>query len=138
MIHSDITSPYSAGDCPAPPGPPPRFAQDEPLTLITSATADAEYDLTPGLPFATVRLAGPPAFFLDVPLGGPDVTVLRGDVRGLLLQMAEDAIAHHDDGKCGYPEHAGLSAVYVRVRDELAAQVRAPALSGRLGTAYPR
>ena len=80
---------------------PPRFAKDEPVTiLVTGATADAQYEAcapggtTVGMLEAVLPSKAPAR--IAVPCDGfPGVRVIRGDVAAVLVQMAKDAIVSH-------------------------------------------
>lgn len=88
-----------------------RFEQGEQATALITATV--QDDCSGYLDF---ELGGRPLF---VPLGHPAVTAVHGDIRPTLVQALRDAIAYHDDGACGDPEHLGQVEQYERALDAL-------------------
>lgn len=70
------------------------FDQDEPVTIVATARAagsgDGIWDGHPS-PVIALQLTLSGRVML-LPLGSPDVTVIRGDIRGVLARMARDAL----------------------------------------------
>ena len=80
---------------------PPRFARGEPVTILVTATADAEYEAcAPGgttIPMLEVKLPARTMTRMAVPCGGyPGVRVIHGDVTPTLVQALRDALEFRD------------------------------------------
>ena len=79
---------------------PARFERDEPVTILVTATADAEYETcAPGgtlIPVLEAKLPSVNRTRVTVPCDGyPGVRVIHGDISPTLIQMAQDAIVSH-------------------------------------------
>lgn len=101
---------------------PARFDQDEPVTVLATARAagggDGIWDGHPSPVIALQLTLG--GRIVVLPLASPDVTVIHGDIRPTLIQALRDAIAYHDDGRCGDTDHLGWTENYERALDVLA------------------
>lgn len=101
---------------------PPRFARDEPVTILVTATADAQYETcAPGgttVPVLEAKLPSVNRTRVTVPCGGyPGVRVIHGDIMPTLRHMAADAMAHHKG--CGEDECEAWVEQYERLLDAL-------------------
>lgn len=106
--------------------PPPRFTHGEPVTVIITAAADAEYEVFWGareLPVVSLELPVRPATRVDIAYERPGVLVIHGDITPTILQALKDARAYHWDGQCGDPEHEQQVCQYERAGDALAGRV---------------
>lgn len=79
---------------------PPRFDRGEPVTIVVTATADAEYEAcAPGgttIPMLEAKLPSKSVARMTVPCDAyPGVRVIHGDITPVLIQMAKDAIVSH-------------------------------------------
>ena len=81
-------------------GAPPRFERDEPVTIVVTATADAEYEAcAPGgtsVPMLEARLPSQSVARVVVPCDFPGVRVIHGDVRPTMKQALKDAMEFRD------------------------------------------
>ena len=82
-------------------GAPARFAKDEPVTILVTATADAQYETcAPGgttVPVLEAKLPSVNRTRVTVPCDGyPGVRVIHGDIRPTLLQALRDAMEFRD------------------------------------------
>jgi len=101
---------------------PPRFERDEPVTILVTATADAEYEsCAPGgttVGMLEARLPSKSVARVVVPCDDfPGVRVIHGDIMPTLIQALRDAVSHHED--CGDPEHEAWRDQYERLLDVL-------------------
>ena len=87
-------------------GAPPRFDRGEPVTILVTATADAQYEAcTPGgtsVPMLEARLPSKSVARVVVPCDFPGVRVIHGDVMPTVAQALRDAIRYRDctEGEC--------------------------------------
>ena len=102
-------------------GAPPRFDRGEPVTILVTATADAQYEAcAPGgttVPMLEARLPSKSVARVVVPCDFPGVRVIHGDVTETLAQAIRDAIAYHDE--CVDAEHTEWMNQYERLLDAL-------------------
>lgn len=101
---------------------PPRFERGEPVTIVVTATADAEYEAcAPGgtaIPMLEARLPSKSVARMAVPCDDyPGVRVIHGDITETLGQALRDAISYHDG--CGDADHAEWINQYERLLDAL-------------------
>jgi hypothetical protein len=103
---------------------PPRFLKGEPVTIVVTATADAEYEACAQggttVPMLEARLPSKNAARMSVPCDAfPGVRVIHGDIMPTLLHMAADAIAQHKD--CTEDECMAWVDLYEKALDALGA-----------------
>jgi hypothetical protein len=103
---------------------PARFDRGEPVTIVVTATADAEYEAcAPGgttVPMLEAQLPSKSVARMTVPCDAyPGVRVIHGDISPTLIQALRDAIDHHDG--CTDAEHVGWREQYERLLDALGA-----------------
>ena len=80
---------------------PPRFVRGEPVTILVTATADAEYEsCAPGgttVGMLEARLPSKSVARVVVPCDGyPGVRVIHGDISPTLVQALRDAMEYRD------------------------------------------
>lgn len=103
---------------------PPRFERGEPVTIVVTATADAEYEAcAPGgttVPMLEAKLPARQMTRMAVPCDDyPGVRVIHGDIRPTLIQALRDALAFRD---CGVADEcAEWQNQYERLLDALGA-----------------
>ena len=84
------------------PQAPARFPQGEPVTILVSATAADEWQSCAPGGRANLMLGSrlPDGTFITVPVDYPGISVMRGDLRPVLIAMAKEAIISHRPRIC--------------------------------------